>query len=50
MFEKNKRTTIKNYKQNCKKYAKLQMLVTPVASPKKYLKPIQGSKNIKVIK
>ncbi|MQY74295.1 MAG: hypothetical protein GH148_01980 [Clostridia bacterium] len=45
-----KRPTMKNYKQNCKKYAKLQMSASPAAPPKKYLKPIQGSKNIQAIK
>lgn len=50
MFEKNKRTTMKNYKKNCEKYANIQMPATPAESPKKYLKLIQGSKNIQVIK
>lgn len=42
MFEKNKRTAMKKYKQNFKKYAKLQMLAIPAASPKKVPKTNTG--------
>jgi len=33
---------MKNYKQNCKKYAKLQMPASPAASPKKVSKTNTG--------